>query len=497
MGLAFGLSALALIAGSAVGCSDDGASVGADVDSGDGNLDAGNVANEDASVGDAQVDTDAGHDADVCGACQAPAHGSATCTGGACGFTCDSGYEIVGSECLAELPDWTRQFGTDGFDSARAVAVDASGNVFVAGNPGGTLPGQLPGSPTGGFLAKFDEKGTLLWTRQFGVPGITVTMALAVDAGGNAVVLGNTDGTFPGQSPAGSNDGFLIKFDGSGNVVWTRQFGTTENDDNRAVAVDASGSVFVVGYTYGAFAGQKNAGNSDAFVVRFDKDGSRLWTRQFGTNDSDSAATVAADANGNIVVSGATYGALQAPSGNGDAFLTKLDGFGNILWTRQFGTGGLDTASSVAVGSEGEVFATGYVIGALPGQKFIGKRDMYVVKFDGTGGLLWTRQFGTEEDDYASGIAVDANGKSFVTGFTSGAFSGHAPLGLTDAFVAKFDAAGTLLDAAPFGTDKDDYAFGIALASRGKIVVTGVTDGTLPGQSPSGQRDMFVLRMTP
>lgn len=497
-GLFVGLSALALFASGVAGCSDDDASIVAGVDASDGNLDAGNVANEDASVAtDAHVDTDAGGDADTCGACQAPAHGSATCTDGGCGFTCESGYEIAGDECLTAIPDWTRQFGTDGFDNARSVAVDASGNVFVAGNPGGTLPGQLPGSSTGGYLAKFDEKGTLLWTRQFGPSGFTVTMAVAVDASGNAFVLGNTDGTFPDQSPAGSTDGFLIKFDGSGNVVWTRQFGTNANEDNRGIAVDASGSAFVVGYTSGAFSGQMNAGSSDVFVIGFDKDGFRLWTRQFGTTSSDSGLTIAADANGNLVVGGSTYGALQATAGNGDAFVAKLDGFGNILWTRQFGSGGIDVASSVAVSSKGEVFATGYVLGVLPGQTFVGKLDAYVVKFDGTGGLLWARQFGTDQDDYANAIAVDARGNAVVAGFTSGVFSGQTPLGGADAFVAKLDETGKLLETERFGTDKDDYALGLALASRGKFVVVGQTAGALPGQDNLGQGDAFVRRISP
>jgi len=166
---------------------------------------------------------------------------------------------------------WTRQFGSSDNDYAFIVTVDASGNVYVAGETNGTLPGQSSAGIPDVFVRKYDGSGNEFWTRQFGSDASDEASSVMADTSGNVYVVGSTGkgGALPGQTSAGELDAFIRKYDGSGNELWTRQFGTSDWDWTRGVAVDTSGDVYVAGWTYGALPGQISAGGGDAFLVKF------------------------------------------------------------------------------------------------------------------------------------------------------------------------------------------------------------------------------------
>ncbi len=125
------------------------------------------------------------------------------------------------------------------------------------------------------------QEGTIDWFRQFGTSFFEQALGTAVDATG-VYVAGLTGGALPGQSNSGGTDVFVRKYDFSGNVIWTRQFGTPTDDLARRISVDAGG-VYVTGLTHGTLPGQVSSGDRDAFVRKYDADGNELWTRQFGS----------------------------------------------------------------------------------------------------------------------------------------------------------------------------------------------------------------------
>jgi len=345
-------------------------------------------------------------------------------------------YDAAGNDL------WTREFGSDGPDSASGIAVDDSG-VYVAGYVFGTLPGQTGLGGQDAFVRKYDADGNVIWTRQFGAPGTTVPFnpnpddsasGIAADATG-VYLVGATTGTFAGQTGAGGQDAFVRKYDAAGNELWTRQLGSTGGDQALGVTADAS-VVYVSGFVAGVIAGQTSAGGQDAFVRAYDSSGNTVWTRQFGTAGTDSAAGIAADTSG-VYVGGSTAGTFagQASAGGTDAFVRKYDLGGTASWTRQFGTTGPDQANGIAVGSTG-VYVAGFVAGALPGRSGAGGQDAFVRKYDAAGAVIWTGQFGTAATDSASGVNVGASGL-YVAGFTSGTFPGQTSAGLEDVFVAR------------------------------------------------------------
>ena len=378
---------------------------------------------------------------------------------------------------------WTRQFGTSEIDRPGGVATDANGNVYVTGYTYGALEGTNAGD-VDAFLRAYDPNGNTLWTRQFGTSSSDVAYGVATDANGHIYVTGYTNGTLEGTN-AGDYDAFLRAYDPNGNTLWTRQFGTSSSDYAYGVATDANGHIYVTGYTNGTLEGT-NAGGNDAFLRAYDPNGNTLWTRQFGTSGGDYAYGVATDANGHIYVTGYTNGSLDgANAGNDDAFLRAYDPNGNTLWTRQFGTSGGDYAYGVATDANGHVYVTGYTFGGLGGAN-AGNGDAFLRAYDPNGNTLWTRQFGTSGGDYAYGVATDTNGNVYVTGSTNGVLEG-ADAGST--FLRAYDPNGDVLWTRQFGTSSD--AEHVATDANGNVYVAGYTYGALEGAN-AGFEDAFV-----
>jgi len=147
--------------------------------------------------------------------------------------------------------------------------------------------------------------------------------SIAADASG-IYLSGLTAGAFAGQTSAGSNDAFLRKYDVGGTATWTRQFGSSGADQANGVAVGASG-VYVAGFVGGSLPGKTTAGGQDAFVRKYDSDGATIWTGQFGTAATDSAAGVTVSDSG-LFVAGFTTGTFPAQTGFGleDVFVAKI-----------------------------------------------------------------------------------------------------------------------------------------------------------------------------
>ncbi|TVR97545.1 MAG: hypothetical protein EA416_00535 [Trueperaceae bacterium] len=384
---------------------------------------------------------------------------------------------------------WTRQFGTSSDDEALGVASDAHGNVYAVGSTVGALEGANAGSYDA-FVRSFDSAGVVRWTRQFGTENSDIAAGVATDASGNVYVTGRTFGALEGSN-AGASDAFVRSFDSGGTLRWTRQFGTGSVDAALGVATDANGNVYIAGFTLGSLQGT-NAGGADAFVRSYDGEGTLRWTRQFGTSSDDIAFGVAADASGHIYVAGRTAGALEGSSaGNFDAFVRSYDADGILRWTSQFGSSSIDGAAGVATDATGNVYVAGFTQGALEGANS-GMEDAFVRSYDGDGGLRWTRQFGTGSGTEAFGVAADPTGNVYVAGATGGDLEGGGA-GIVDAFVRSYDGDGELRWTRQFGTSSSDRALGVATDASGNVYASGYTFGALEGAN-AGHGDAFVRK---
>src|SRR5438552_3467713 len=324
---------------------------------------------------------------------------------------------------------------------------------------------------------------TLVDSTYLGGSGWDYGYGIAVDAAGSAYVTGVTRSTdFPTASPLQATtgggvegDAFVTKLDPTGSaLVYSTYLGGRGVDYGYGIAVDAAGSAYVTGQTtstdfpttIGAFQTTKG-GSYNAFVTKLNPTGSALvYSTYLGGSGGERGFGIAVDAAGNAYVTGTTGstnfpttpGAFQTTGGG--VFVSKLDAAGSaLLYSTYLGGSGDDRGYGIAVDAAGSAYVTGSAdstdfptVNPLQAANG-GVGDAFVSKLDATGSaLLYSTYLGGSARDAASGIAVDAAGSAYVTGYTiSTNFPTMNPLqaahggGYTDAFVSKLDAAGTAL----------------------------------------------------
>jgi hypothetical protein len=316
-------------------------------------------------------------------------------------------------------------------------------------------------------------------------------------ASGNVYVAGRTRGVVDNAATnRGGFDLFVARYGPTGSRIWATQFGTAGDDNVTGVAVDNAGNVYACGFTAGGMDGAPSLGGTDAFVVKFDDNGARLWSRQFGTANDDFAFGIASGAGGGVYVTGASYGLIDngaVAGGGADMMIARLDPAGNLLWVRQRGTPAADIGMGVAVDASGNGWACGTTGGAFDGNVSAGGDDLFLIGFDPAGSPIRSVQFGSQANDAAAGIALDAAGGIYVTGSSYGSF-GAINAGNSDAIAARFGADGSRTWTAQFGSAGNDVALGTPSVSGGFLYLAGYTDGRL-GVAAYGQRDLFLQKV--
>lgn len=423
---------------------------------------------------------------------------------------------------------WSKRYGGDYLQCANDVCLGASACPIMAGVFADTVDfggGALPSA--GGrdfFLAKFGPDGAHAWSKGFGNGDTQNGVRVAVDPWGGAVLAGELLGAmdFGGGvlTSAGSQDAFLARFNGDGSHLWSKRFGDGELQTARGVAVDASGNILLTGCLQGStdFGGGPltSAGLNDVFVARFDPDGGHVWSVRFGDADLQTSFAVAADASGNVIITGLMAGSVDfgggaLTSGGGyDAFVAKLAPDGTHLWSRRFGDENEQYGVTVACDAAGNVVVAGLLKGAVDfgggALTSAGLDDVFVAKFGPDGTHLWSQRFGDANVQSVNAVAVEADGGIALAGDFYGTvdFGGGelVSAGRSDAYLAKFDASGAHLWSRRFGDTDYDHGYGVAVDPGGqRLALVGGFCGTVDfGGGPlteAGAMDVFCAVFRP
>lgn len=253
---------------------------------------------------------------------------------------------------------------------------------------------------------------------------------------------------------AGLSDMYIVKFTSSGSLAWKNAIGGTGNDVAMSVIQTTDGGFALAGYTnsYGA-------GDYDFYIVKVSSAGVLQWSKTIGGSGAEYAYSIEQTNDGGFISAGftSTYG-----SGDADAFFVKLDGSGNLLWSKTVGRSFEDQAYSVILTSDGGFAATGE--SHFGG----GNADMYIIKLDGSGNLQWTRTVGGSNNDRAWNIIQTSDGGYGIAGWGNSYGSGNY-----DMYCAKLDINGSLLWTRTLGGGNDESASSIIQMSDGGYLVTG------------------------
>lgn len=274
--------------------------------------------------------------------------------------------------------------------------------------------------------------------------------------------------------------------------VWIKQYGSNGDDYANSIALGNDGSIYVVGNT------PFLSGGADGFITKIDKNGERVWFKWLGSDDFDECTDVAVDNYGDVIVIGRTSGRMAGNihMGGDDVFVAKLTGEGDVLWVKEFGTGNDDYASGVDTDDAGNIYVVGSTWGNFSGGVGIGDySDSFIAKLDPSGNLVWVKQFGSIDDDEAYDVTIDEDGFVYVAGFFAGSMGSMSTAGDTDVYVAKFSGDGDIVWIRQYGSSSLDFAYGIDYDEFGHIFVVGSTGGTMPDNINAGGMDGFIMNI--
>jgi hypothetical protein len=324
----------------------------------------------------------------------------------------------------------------------------------------------------------------------------TGARAVTTDPFGNTYVVGNAEGDMGGQFSQGSNDVYVSKYDSAGTFLWARLLGSSSDTKGYSIAADADGNVVIAGQTDENLSPGAVIDSQDSFVTKYASDGEEVFTRQVQSAAADGALDLAIDGNGDIYVSGHVKGVIDANAtaqGGTDAYIQKISGAdGTVAYTSQYGTAGNDKATSIAIAGDGNILA----LSQENGNAVLRKLDAG----DPTN-ELFSVNLGPLGTGAVTDLAVDGSA-IYISGYTDdAAFGGGgtatAHHGGTDGFVVRVDDAGGSGSTAYtsfIGSAGADRAFSLAV-NNGDVYVVGSTDSGINGETLINGRDGFAVKM--
>jgi hypothetical protein len=354
--------------------------------------------------------------------------------------------------------------GGSGLEGAFSIIQTTDGGYAVAGY---TASFGAGGDDV--YVVKLDGSGNLQWTRTIGSVYIDGGYSIIQTTDGGYAVAGETN-----SFGAGNADVYVEKLDGSGNIQWTRTIGGSGDDYGYSIIQTTDGGYAVAGSTTSF-----GAGNEDVYVVKLNGSGNIQWTRTIGGSGEEEGFSIIQTTDGGYAVAGYTssFGA-----GFWDVYVVKLDGSGNLQWTRTIGSVYIDGGNSIIQTTDG-----GYAVAGSTTSFGAGNADVYVVKLDGSGNLQWTRTIGGSNWDGGNSIIQTTDGGYAVAGYTESFGAGNE-----DVYVVKLDSSGNIQWTRTIGGGNYDYGYSIIQTSDGGYAVAGYTKSFGVG---AGDENIYVVKL--
>ncbi len=391
--------------------------------------------------------------------------------------------------------NWANQISGNGVPTYFSIIHDKFSNVLVVGDFTGTFdfdPGPgvynltAKGQDPNMFVIKLNPNGSFLWAKQINIVYRFNHNRIASDESGNVFIIGSFKGTIdfdPGiaihnlRAGGGSEDGFILKLNRTGDFIWVKQLDGDYYTDPNAVALDDTGNIYLNG-TFknttdfdpgvNVFNLTNSSGGLDIFILKLDSTGAFVWAKKCEGNIEIFGTNILIDNNGDVVVAGHFAGTVDFDPGpqtlkitwstqGWDIFILKLDANGNFIWAGNIGGGYQRTIMSLVSDKNGNIYAYGGFTGTVdfdPGTNvynlstnpIVGKLDLFLLKLNSKGQFIWVRQI-TNKSPGLGDLALDGSHGVFIGGVfrdelcfnTQNCFT---PVGPSDLFIAEIDSAG-------------------------------------------------------
>lgn len=470
-------------------------------------------------------------------------------------------FSFLSQVLIAQSPDWLWAKGLRGdlTGFSYSIAIDVTGNVYTVGAFSGTTdfnPGSGVFNLTGigndrcAFISKIDQTGNFVWAKSFKGGTSVSCFAIAIDASNNIYTTGVFTETVdfdpnPGvfnMTSAGIGDVFICKLDSLGNFLWAKSFEGVRNTGSISLVIDKYKNVYTSGSFFGTvdfdpdinsfFNLYADSNRCDIFISKLDSSGNFLWAKDFGGIQSSVNSSIVIDPFDKIYLTGNISGVVDFDpgmltfnlngSGNGNAYISKLDSSGNFVWAKMFagtlGSGG----ASIITDSLGSVYTTGGFTGTIdldPDsfgiylQSSNSDWGVFLSKLDSSGNFVWAKTMvGTPgSKSHGISIALSAVGNIFIAGSFGGTVdfdpdSGISNLDTSDGniFICKLNNLGNFLWVNSFGGQSNiTSARTMAVDVFENLLITGYFYAptinfdliNIINQSDPGYTDIFIAKM--
>ena len=316
-------------------------------------------------------------------------------------------------------PQFNKTFGGSADDAAASVVASPDGGYVMAGYTNSNN-GDVSGNhgSTDAWIVKLDKHGEMLWQRALGGSSNDAANHITATSDGGYIITGYTDsndGDVSGNH--GARDAWIVKLNREGNIIWQRALGGSAGDGANSITTTTDGGYILTGSTEsndGDVSGQH--GGFDAWIVKLDREGNILWQKTLGGSESDGASSVIATIDHGYIIAGSTEsndGDVSGNHGDGssDVWVVKLDREGNLLWQKTLGGSDTEGASSIIPTIDHNYIIAGTTQsdnGDVSVQHGVG--DVWVVKIDGSGNIMWEKTLGGAAFQVAIYITTDWNG---------------------------------------------------------------------------------------
>jgi hypothetical protein len=358
----------------------------------------------------------------------------------------------VGSQELL----WSANYGGPYHEFGRACQQTGDGNLLILGSTYSYGSGSFDI-----YLVRTDSLGHILSTATFGGVSAEYGYDLQATSDGGFIIVGSTK-----SFGAGEKDVYLIKLDASGSLLWSRTFGGTADDEGRSVRQTSDNGFIVCGGTYSS-----GAGYEDVLIIKTDASGNLSWQKTYGGAGGESGSAVRQTPDGG---STGSFG-----DGYSSIYAVRTDVSGDSLWATTFGGLKADYGYSVEIARDG-----GLVMVGATASFGAGSSDAYLLKIDPDGGLEWERTYGGIDDDRAYSVIETYSG-DFILAGNSLSFSSNF-----NVYVIRTNPVGDVIWSRDYGGPESDYGEMILNDAHGNFILVGRSFSY-----SSGGSDIYVLNL--